>query len=150
MTGTTIDFKKHCKIEFGAYAKAHDKTFPRNSTQPRTEPAICLGPTGNLQVSYWFLTLCTGRRIKRRTFTPLPVPTRVIDRVHALVDADNQNPTLDFFDRLGNPIPYGDTPDDENDKDARYLAGVEEYNNQTDIQGVATPDQEEIPVVKTP
>ena len=25
MTGTIIDFKKHCKIEFNAYAEAHEK-----------------------------------------------------------------------------------------------------------------------------
>ena len=32
MTGITIDFRKHYKIEFGAYAKAHEKTFAYNST----------------------------------------------------------------------------------------------------------------------
>ena len=33
MTGTTIDSKKHCKIEFGAYAEAYVKPYhatPRN------------------------------------------------------------------------------------------------------------------------
>ena len=114
MTGTTIEFNKHCKIEFGAYTKAHEKTFPRNSTQSHTEPAICLGTTGNLQGSYWFLNLCEVRHIKRCTFTPIPVPTSIIEHIHALANADDQNPALDFFDRLGNPIPYGDTPDDDN------------------------------------
>ena len=114
MTGTTIDFKKYWKIEFGPYAEAHKKTFPHNSMQSRTEPAIWLGPTGNLQGYYWFLNLRTRIRIKRRTFTTLSVPTRIIERVHARTDADNQNTALDFFDRLGNPIPYDDTPDDNN------------------------------------
>ena len=36
MTGTTIDFSKHYKIEFGAYAEAQKRTFLRNSTQSRT------------------------------------------------------------------------------------------------------------------
>ena len=151
MTGTTIDFNEHFKIEFGANAEAHKKNFPQNSTQSRIEPAICLVPTGNLQGSYWFLNLRTGRCIKWRTFTPLPVPTRIIDRVQALTNADDQNLALDFFDRLGNPIPYGDTPDDENEDNAKDLAGVEEYENPPEIPGVTTPDcQEEIPGVKTP
>ena len=89
MTGITIDFNKHYKIEFGAYDEANEKTFPRKSTQSHTEPAICLGPTGNLQGSYWLLNLCTGRHIKQCTFTPIPVLTRIIDRVHTLADTDN-------------------------------------------------------------
>ena len=89
MTGTNIDFKKHYKIEFGAYAEAQEATFPRNSPQSRTEPDICIGPTGNLQGSHWFLKLRTRRRIKQRTITPIPIPARVIDRVHALANADN-------------------------------------------------------------
>ena len=109
MTGTTIYFNKNYKIEFGAYNEAHGKTFPRNSTQSCTEPDICLGPTGNLKGYYWFLNLRTGRHIKRRTFTPLPIPTRVIDRVHALADAENQNPALDFLTALVIPS-HTETP----------------------------------------
>ena len=119
--------------------------------QSRTEPAICLVPTGKIQGSYWFLNLRTGRRIKRRTFTPLPFLTRIIDRVHALSNSDNQNPAHDLFDRLGNPIPNGDTPDDENENNAGDLTGVEEWdNNQYELPGVTTQDhQEETPGVTT-
>ena len=105
VTRAAIDFSKHCKIEFGVYAEAHKTIFPRNSTQSHTEPAICLGPTVNLQGSYWFLDLHTGSFIKRRAFTPLPIPTRVIDCFQALADADNQDTDIDFFNRLGDPIP---------------------------------------------
>ena len=77
-------------------------------------------------------------------------PTRVINSVHALADADDQNPALDFFDRLCNLIPYGDTPDNVNGDDAKDLVGVEEYDKKREIPGVTTPDQEEIPGVATP
>ena len=70
--------------------------------------------------------------------------------MHALANADNQNPAHDFFDRLGNTIPYRDTPDNDNEDDAGDLTGVEEYNNQTEIPGVTAPDQEEIPGLATP
>ena len=62
-----------------------------------------------------------------------------------------RTPILIFFDRLGNPIQYGDTYADDNEYDAGGLAGVEEYGNQEQkIPGVATPDQEEILGVTTP
>ena len=67
----------------------------------------------------------------------------VIDRVHALADADNQNLALDLFDRLGNPIPYGDTPNNENEDYAKDLTGVEECDNKHEIPGVTTPEEEE-------
>ena len=66
-------------------------------------------------------------------------------------DADNQNPDVDFFDLLGNPIPNGDTLNNENENDAKDLTGVEEYeNNQHEIPGVTTQEhQEETPGVTT-
>ena len=70
--------------------------------------------------------------------------------MNAIADADNNNPALDFFDRLGNPIPYRDTPDNKNEDDAGYLAGVEEYDNQMEPQGVVRPDQKVFPGVATP
>ena len=68
----------------------------------------------------------------------------VIDRVHALADADNQNLALDLFDRLGNPIPYGDTPDNENEDYAKDLTGVEECDNKHEIPVVTTPYHQEV------
>ena len=126
MTGTTIDVKKHWKFLFGAYVKAHKITFPRNSKKSRTKPGIYLRPTGNLEGFYWFLNLCTVHCIKQRTFTSLPVPTRVINRVHVLANGDNQNPAFGFFDRLGNTIPYGNTLNNKNGDDAIDFTGVEE------------------------
>ena len=63
--------------------------------------------------------------------------------MHALADADNQNPDLDLFERLDNPIPYDDTPNDNNEDDAGDLAGLEECDNQPEIPGVTTPDHQE-------
>ena len=38
MTGTTIDFNKHCKTEFGAYAKAHEKKSHKTPRNPAQNP----------------------------------------------------------------------------------------------------------------
>ena len=49
-----LDARLHCRVPFGAYCEVHDDLEVTNSLQHRTHPAICLGPTGNLQGSYNF------------------------------------------------------------------------------------------------
>jgi hypothetical protein len=68
MTGTTLDYKKHCRLPFGAYVETHEENKPTNTLKERTRAAICLGPTANFQGSYKFLCLRTGRRITRKQF----------------------------------------------------------------------------------
>ena len=75
-------FKKHCRALFGSYCKVHKENTPTNSMRTCGIPAICLGPTGNRQGSYFFVSLViTGKIIKRRAFAELPVPQSVIDWV---------------------------------------------------------------------
>jgi hypothetical protein len=71
-------------------------------------PAICLGPTGNIQGTYSFLNLLTGLVIKRRRFTELPAPDSVIKRVATLAEKSNVSSNLVFANR--NKIPF-DWPD---------------------------------------
>jgi hypothetical protein len=51
MTGTTLDFAKHCKVPFGAYVETHEGKKPTNTMVERTRGAICLGPSANFQGS---------------------------------------------------------------------------------------------------
>ena len=52
MTGKTLYWKKSCKLNFGAYAQVHEDRNVTNTLEERTQGAICLGPTDNLQ--YYF------------------------------------------------------------------------------------------------
>ncbi len=72
-----LNFTKHCKAQFGSYCKAHGKPVPTNTMVTRLTPAIVLGPTGNLQVTYNFFSLETGKKIKRRKLTAYPMPDSV-------------------------------------------------------------------------
>jgi hypothetical protein len=67
----------------------------------RTQPAICLGPTGNMQGSYRFFSLSTGRVIVRRNFTAFPMPDNIIALVDKWADRNNAKPDLTFTDRTG-------------------------------------------------
>ena len=104
ITGSQLDYRKHCRLPFGAYVQAHEDSNPTNTQTARTIGAIALGPTGNLQGSYEFLNLRSGKKITRRNWTELPMPQEVIDRVNQLGEAEGQRPELTFYDRKGRLI----------------------------------------------
>jgi hypothetical protein len=130
MTGTALDFQKHCQIPFGAYAEVHEDRDKTNTMEERTQPAICLGPTANFQGSYKFLSLRTGKRITRKQFKELPMPDSIITRVEAMAAREKQDKTITFCDRSGVPIT-DDYDSTSNNDDA--AAGV--YNGQDGQDG---------------
>jgi hypothetical protein len=75
--GTKIDYNKHCRLPFGAYAQVHEDHD--NSMDTRTTGAIAMRPTGNDQGGYYFFSLTSGLRPNRNNWTVLPMPADVID-----------------------------------------------------------------------
>jgi hypothetical protein len=67
----------------------------------RSTPAIVLGPTGNLQGTYKFFSLATGKKVKRRAFTPYPMPDSVIEKVEAYAKSAALPGIFDFSNRNG-------------------------------------------------
>jgi hypothetical protein len=65
MTGTALDFNKHCQIRFGAYGEVHEDHDIKNTMTEQMQPNICLGPTTNFEGSYKFMSLKTGKRTTR-------------------------------------------------------------------------------------
>jgi len=78
---TKLDAKLHCRAPFGSYCEMHIDPDITNTLEPRTNRAICMGPTGNLQGSYKFLSLATGKKVTLRKFTEMTVTDRVIKKV---------------------------------------------------------------------
>jgi hypothetical protein len=62
VTGATIDFNRHCQLEFGEYAQVDEEHD--NSMASCTTGAIALPPTGNAQGGYMFYSVTTGRCLK--------------------------------------------------------------------------------------
>ena len=124
VTGSHIDFNKHCKLEFGAYVQAHEEHD--NTMATRTTGAIALRPTGNAQGGYFLYSLSTGRVLNRNNWTALPMPQDVIARVHTLARRAAANVALTFADRLGDIIP------DDDDDDDYVPPGAEDYDNDDD------------------
>jgi hypothetical protein len=78
---TKLDAKLHCRAPFGLYCEMHIDPDITNMLEPRTNWAICMGPTGNLQGSYKFLSLETGKKVTRRKFIEMPVNDVVIKQM---------------------------------------------------------------------
>jgi hypothetical protein len=96
-----LDFKRHCRAPFGSYCKAHDEPEPTNNMVLRSTPSIVLGPTGNLQGTYKFFSLVTGKKIKRRRLTRYPMPDSVIKKVEGYARKAGKPNALDFADQSG-------------------------------------------------
>jgi hypothetical protein len=102
MTGETLHYKRHLSLQIGQYCQIHEEDTPRNSQLPRTRGAICLGPSGNAQGGFKFLSLRSNKKVVRRSWDAIPMPDTVIDRVNTL--GHDQPAELVFTDRKGCPI----------------------------------------------
>ena len=80
--------KLHCRAPFGSYCEVHVDPEIMNTLAPRAKWAICMGPKGNLQGSYKFLSLVTGKKVTQRKFTKMPVTEAVIKQVEEMVVKD--------------------------------------------------------------
>jgi hypothetical protein len=118
----------------------------------RMHEAITLGPTGNLQGSVKFYCINTGRVLKRRPFTPMPMPDRVIKCVNAIGQREGQGRAFRFVNQRREPYEWTDEvpkddPEfqgllDEGDASVVYpdisaeLPGVELEDEERDYQTV--------------
>ena len=122
VTGTNIDYNKHCEYEFGEYVQTHEEHDNRMAA--RTVGAIALRPTGNQQGGYWFMSLLSGRILNRIHATKVPMPAEVIHRLQDLADNQDVYPGLAFGNR-DNRLIMTDITDDEEDQDA-YMPSIQD------------------------
>jgi hypothetical protein len=134
ITGFMMDCNKHCKLAFGDYVQVHEEAD--NTMASRTNGAIAMGPTGNAQGGYFFFNLNTGRTITRYTWTSLPMPKEVIDRVHYFANRDKAQNNL-FFTRSDNTdFDGGLAGVDEDDNDSDYDPNDDANNEDEDDDNI--------------
>ena len=112
LTGQKVDYKRHCRFQFGEYTQTHEEH--NNSMNPRTVGALALRPVGNGQGSFYFLSVATGRVLNWLHATALTMPDDIIDKIHRMARQQKNNPGLIFADRNLNP-DEGDEDDDDDD-----------------------------------
>ena len=128
MAGEIIHYKYY-SMPFGTYCQVHENESPRNSLAARTQGAISLGPSSNAQGGHKFYTLDTGKVVTRYSWTMIPMPTAVIERVNEL--GKGQPSQLTFQDRHGRIIG-----DNDSDIAAAYADDSADY----EIPGVPAGD----------
>ena len=101
---------------------------------PRTDGALPLCPTGNAQGSFYFMSISTGRVLNWLHATALPMPDKVVDRIHRLAQQQRTNPGLLFGDRNMNSVDMEskELSDDEDDED--YIPDQEEFDEELNVE----------------
>ena len=94
-----LDFAKHCKSPFGTYCEVHDEPAPTNTMVTCSTPANGAWPLWKLARDLQFLSLATGKKVKRCAFTPCPMPDSVIRKVEAYGKSTALPGIFDFTDR---------------------------------------------------
>jgi hypothetical protein len=118
VTGRHIDYKLHCRIEFGQYVQKHEK-HNSNNMESRTVGALTMRPTGNAQGGYYLYGLATGIRLNRTHWTELPMPSSVEERLKTLARRANADQGLLFTDSAGGDLDVL-YPDDDDAEDTDY------------------------------
>lgn len=90
LRGTPRPDFKSISLEFGAYVQIYDGTS--NNVRSRTLGAMAMYPTFNVSGDYYFMSLATGARVQRHSWTVVPVNDLVVSRVEALGSQDNMPP----------------------------------------------------------
>ena len=79
--GNTFDYKKFFRPQPGEYVQVNHEDEPQNTIDiDRTVGAIALGPQYNLQGSYFFESLLTGKRLRRSHWTLVNMTEDVIEQ----------------------------------------------------------------------
>jgi hypothetical protein len=92
-TGRKLNYKKDLKFGFGDYAQVEiPNVINKNSVRiPRTEGAIAICSTGNLQGSVTFYLLSTGKFVNRDNFKILPMPKEVVERLNDMAGQSSRS-----------------------------------------------------------
>ena len=132
VTGQRLDFKRHCRFQFGEYVQTHEQH--NNSMMSRTVGALALRPTGNAQGGFYFLSLTTGRVLNRLRATALPMPDNVVDQVHRMARRQRANPGLLFGSPSHMGTANGDDMNDPSDaeEDEDYMPEEQEEDESED------------------
>ena len=105
-----LDCAKNCKILFGSYCQVFQDNQPSDTDKECTVPAICLGPTGNLQGSYVYFSLESGKKITRPQATSLLITDSdsIIEWVEKISRLQNMSENIVFMTNRGEIVKVDD------------------------------------------
>jgi len=150
-TGIKTDYQRDIKIGFGEYVQVYDEDRVTNTMRERTIGALSLGPTGNLQGTYLFLSLSTWDVIRRRTWTIIPITKEIIALINKRAESHRGvGQEIDDGDLWNENLPdQQEVPELPYDQQDIQIAGpAEEHNVENaeneDIDVIDLTENEEI------
>jgi hypothetical protein len=149
VTGEGFPDYNKMTLEFGEYVQIFEPTTPSNTLHSRTLGAIALGPSGNANGDYAFMSLATGARATRHQWQRVGrIPDTAIDRVHALALAEDQPP----IQETGLVFEWDpDMPIDDDEYDKDYLPPTKERADDHDLDDrFLSIDDEELHFLASP
>ena len=84
MYGDTLHYKRHLALKIGQYCQVHEEDTQRNDQAAMRKSAICLGPSGNTQGVFKFMSIHLETNINRRSWDSIPIPDTIIARVNEI------------------------------------------------------------------
>ena len=87
---------------FGDFVEVYEENVITNSINPKTRPAICMGPSGNIQKSIKFMCMDKGKNMVRRNYARLPMPDSIIKKVEKLADRARMKNRINFKNKQRN------------------------------------------------
>jgi hypothetical protein len=88
--GRKVNYKKDLAIRFGDYCEIHEYDEVTNTMKARTVAAIALMSIGNIQGSWWFMKLNTGKAVRRERWVKMRLTEDMIAKLDNM--ADNSGP----------------------------------------------------------
>ena len=128
--GSTVDYKKVCRLQPGEYVEVHQEDEPQNTIDiDQNVGAIALGPQQNLQGGYFFEILLTGKRLLRSYWNPVNTTEDVIERYDTF-NTKGCPEDLIFGDFNDQPIPstYFDIKNDYDNYGTQIDAALTDNN----------------------
>ena len=105
MKERVIDYKIHCKHQFGEYVQVVMNTTNLVKV-PRTINALAAYPTGNKHWTWKYYNISTGKPISYKKATNIPIPENLPDQIHALAEGKSENFVI--LNNHGNPFVSDD------------------------------------------
>ena len=99
MTGQELQYDLHVQLEFGEYIQTHEDHT--NDMYEWSVRGICLGSN---QGGHWLMSLATGAWITHHRWTPLLMPSEVIQHANHIGQEQGMPDTLTFADCHGNEL----------------------------------------------
>ena len=93
-----FDAAKHCRTRFGQYVEASRDADVMNDMEPRTNPCIAVGTSGNRQGSLLCFKLTNAKVVVRQTIRCHPMPDWIVKLLNALGKASSKT-SLEFLNR---------------------------------------------------